>query len=135
VCPFKQKKFNFSEIKRNFKINVNIDSGFTQDSFGDTIKFYKFYDDRSRVIFSLNDYSKGSTEYDLAIFEIKSNILQCNTPIHYNSTRKDFFELIHTQQTDCDTIIFLEQKTVSRYYRFEFVNDTLKHIGLEFFLL
>jgi hypothetical protein len=135
ICPFTSKDFRFPEIIEFFNQGVIIDSGFNQNSAGDSIKFYKFYDDKSRVIFSLNNYSKGSTKFEIAIFEIKSNILKNNPAIHYKTTRNDFFALINAPQTDCDTIFITNKKSDFRYYRFEFDNDTLKYLGWEYILL
>lgn len=135
LYPFKNKDFDFSEISKSFNKNVLVDSGYNQNASGDSIKFYKFYDAKSRVIFSLNHYSKGCNEFDIAVFEIRSNILINNAPVHFLSTRKDFFDHIQMPNNDCDTILIEDQELSLRYYRFEFFIDTLKFIGLQYYLM
>jgi len=135
LFPFKNKDFNFSEISKYFIKNVLVDSGYDHNTSKDSIKFFKFYDANSRVIFTLNNYSKGSNAWDIAVFEIRSNILIKEAPVHFLSTRKDFFEHIQMNKNDCDTITIDVKEPSLIYYRFEFFNDTLKFIGLQYYLM
>jgi hypothetical protein len=132
VCPFNNDNFEFSKITNSFNSKVKVDSGYNQNSAGDTVKFYKFYDDKSRIIFSLNDYHKKSRKYNIAVFEINSNILIKKSAIYFNMPRNDFFQFLKYQKSDCDTIFINDYKPIENYYRIIFVNDTLKQIKYEY---
>jgi hypothetical protein len=129
--PFVENGFDKKSILLYFNTGVQIDSGFDLKSNGDTVKFYKFYNNDSRMIFSLNNYSKGEEDFDIALFEINSDFFMFKNGIQVNMLRRDFFKTIETKETNCDTFDIVEPYH-GCYFRFTFREDKLKAICKEY---
>ena len=119
------KEFHISEIRKHFNTNVLVDSNIIKNPVGELVKTYKFYDDQSQVIFRLN--SINSTNYIIDPLEIKSSIFNPKYSIHDKMSRKDFFKLINTPISNCDTVVlyFIEN------CRIIFKNDSIESLGWE----
>ena len=94
IFPIIETKYRTSDIIKYFKRGVKIDSGFNKNSNGDTVLFYKYYDDSSQFIFSLNDYSKKMYNFDIAVFRLNSDLINLKNGIKPGMNRKVFFNII-----------------------------------------
>jgi hypothetical protein len=129
--PFEENEFDKKSFLQYFDSSVQIDSGFNTKSNGDSVKFYRFHNNDSRMIFSLNNYSIGEKDFDIAIFEINSYFLKFKNDLQVDMSRAEFFKILEIKETDCDTFDIIEP-TGGCYYRFTFTEDILKAILKEY---
>ena len=119
------KEFHISEIRKHFNTNVLVDSSIIKNPVGELVKTYKFYDNQSQVIFRLN--SLNSANYLIDPLENKSSIFNPKYSIHEKMSRKDFFNLIKTPLSNCDTVVlyFIE------HCKIIFKNDSIESLSRE----
>jgi hypothetical protein len=118
-----------------FKDGTYIDSAYDKLMNGDTILYYTFKDDSSKVIFTLYDFNKGKRNFDVAYLQLKTNIFHFKNNIRIDMPRTEFFNTLNIKETDCDTFdINLDKKFSGRYYRFVFIDDRLQKISKEYVL-
>jgi hypothetical protein len=130
--PFMEKNYSTSKMVRYFSDQVKIDSGYDLNSNRDTIRYYKFFDDKSRFIFALdNNIKKGEADFDIAIFEINSDLLKFKNGIQYKTTRKNFFKALNYNEVDCDTFDIHEQFN-GYYFRFVLKDDSIISIRKQY---
>lgn len=132
--PFNEKEYKTSNMLKYFKKGVKIDSGFNQNSNGDTVLYYRYYDDSSQLIFSLDNYSKKKFDYNIASFSMGSSLIEIKNGIKLNMARQAFFNTIDCTLVNCDTFD-ISNKYKSYYFRIIFKNDRLSHISKEFIIM
>jgi len=127
---FDKTRFDKSEILTFFTKNVQIDSSIKKRSDGGEILDYTFRDDSSKVIFVLYDYADHKFDFNIAYFQIKTDIFRFNNDIKINMTRSDFFKTLNTKISDCDTFDIFADKP-GYYFRCVFNKDKLKSVTIE----
>jgi len=131
--PFDTTKFSRSIVDACFKKGVEIDSMYSKLFKGDSVLYYTYKDDISKVVLSLYNLSKGQRNFDVACLELRSNILVFKNGIRINMSRSDFFKTLGIQETDCDTFeISLDQEYSGKYFWFVFVDDKLSSISKKY---
>jgi hypothetical protein len=131
--PFSETKYKTSDIIKYFKQGIKIDSGFNKNSNGDSILYYKYYDDSSQFIFSLNNYKRKNLDFDIALFKINSALIELGNGVKYAMPRKDFFNAVKYKEVNCDTFD-IHDRHKGYYFRFIFENDTLKQMLLKYYI-
>lgn len=133
LYPFKKTQYKTSDFISYFKQGVKIDSGFNKNSNGDSVLYYKYYDDSSHFIVSLHNYSKKKLDFNIAIFSINSSLIDFENGIKYAMRKKDFFNAVNYEEVCCDTFD-IHDRSKGYFFRFVFENDTLMHMSLRYYV-
>ncbi len=131
LYPFIESEYKTSEMMKYFKKGVKIDSILSKQYNGDTVVFYKYYDESSHFIFSLYNYSNGKYNYEIASFQISSNILKFKNNIECGMTRKELFNAINFKKVSCDTVS-IHYGFRGYYFVFIFQDNKLKQMSKEY---
>jgi len=130
LYPFTFSDFHKERIIKYFNKNTLIDSGFNLTARGDSIKFYRFYNDDSRVIF---DGFPANKIFNIAVLELNSDLFRFKNGIRIGIAKMDFFNTLELDESNCDTVDIMDIKRQKGYYfRFVFKNDILKSIRREY---
>lgn len=132
IFPFNESEYLTSEMRKYFKVGVNIDSTFSTLHDGDSILYFKYYDENSQLIFSLNNYNEGKYIYKIALFQIYSNFIKLRNNFEFGMSRKDIFDALKLDKVNCDTVQILN-KSSGYYYMFVFKNNKLNYLSKEYF--
>jgi hypothetical protein len=131
LYPFKESEYSTLKMVKYFNQGVKIDSGFTIKIDKDTLFFYKYYDDLSELIFSIEGTRNSKYNYNIAKLNLNSELIQLKNDISYGMKKSDLFHTISYNEVDCDTFEIMDAY-YGIYFKFIFQNDKLRHLSKEY---